>query len=158
MEVYHASMVRVERPDVYHSRKFLDFGQGFYVTTLKDQAVKYAQRFIRRGKEAWLNIYELDEDFMSSSFIIREFEKYDANWLDFVVACRKGIVIGNYDIVKGGIANDKVFRTVDLFFSGDITKEEALRRLLFELPNDQLCIRSKKILDNYLTFKDSIRL
>lgn len=35
MEVYHASMVRVERPDVYHSRKFLDFGQGFYVTTLK---------------------------------------------------------------------------------------------------------------------------
>ena len=141
-----------------HSRKFLDFGQGFYVTTLKDQAVKYAQRFIRRGKEAWLNIYELDEDFMSSSFIIREFEKYDANWLDFVVACRKGIIIGNYDIVKGGIANDKVFRTVDLFFSGDITKEEALRRLLFELPNDQLCIRSQKILDNYLTFKDSIRL
>lgn len=44
------------------------------------------------------------------------------------------------------------------FFSGDITKEEALRRLLFELPNDQLCIRSQKILDNYLTFKDSIRL
>lgn len=130
----------------------------FYVTTLKDQAVKYAQRFIRRGKEAWLNIYELDEDFMSSSFIISEFEKYDANWLDFVVACRKGIVIGNYDIVKGGIANDKVFRTVDLFFSGDITKEEALRRLLFELPNDQLCIRSQEILDNYLTFKDSIRL
>ena len=86
MEVYHASMVRVERPDVYNSRKFLDFGQGFYVTTLKDQAVKYAQRFIRRGKEAWLNIYELDEDFMSSSFIISEFEKYDANWLDFVVA------------------------------------------------------------------------
>lgn len=51
------------------------------------------------GEEAWLNIYELDEDFMSSSFIIREFEKYDANWLDFVVACRKGIVIGNYDIL-----------------------------------------------------------
>lgn len=76
----------------------------------------------------------------------------------FCVACRKGIIIGNYDIVKGGIANDKVFRTVDLFFSGDITKEEALRRLLFELPNDQLCIRSQKILDNYLTFKDSIRL
>lgn len=74
------------------------------------------------------------------------------------MACRKEIVIGNYDIVKGGIANDKVFRTVDLFFSGDITKEEALRRLLFELPNDQLCIRSQKILDNYLTFKDSIRL
>ena len=57
MKVYHASMVRVEHPDVLHSRKFLDFGQGFYVTTLREQAVKYAQRFIRRGKEAWLNVY-----------------------------------------------------------------------------------------------------
>lgn len=116
MEVYHASMVRVERPDVYHSRKFLDFGQGFYVTTLKDQAVKYAQRFIRRGKEAWLNIYELDEDFMSSSFIISEFEKYDANWLDFVVACRKGIVIGNYDIVKEVLQMTRFFVLLICFF------------------------------------------
>lgn len=61
-------------------------------------------------------------------------------------------------MVRGGIANDKVFRTVDLFFAGDITKEEALRRLLFELPNDQLCICSQKLLDKCLTFKNSIRL
>lgn len=158
MEAYHASMVRVEHPDVYHSRKFLDFGQGFYVTTLRDQAVKYAQRFTRRGKEAWLNIYEMDEHFMSSSYVIKEFEKYDEEWLDFVVACRKGDIVGNYDVVKGGIANDKVFRTVDLFFAGDITKEEALNRLLFELPNNQLCIRSQKLLDNCLTYKESIKL
>lgn len=52
MRVYHASMVRVEHPDVFHSRKFLDFGQGFYITTLREQAIKYAQRFLRRGKEA----------------------------------------------------------------------------------------------------------
>lgn len=158
MEVYHASTARVERPDVCHSRKFLDFGKGFYVTTLKNQAVKYAQRFIRRGKEAWLNIYELDESSMTSSYTMKAFEKYDADWLDFVVACRKGNALGEYDIVRGGIANDKVFRTVDLFFAGDITREEALRRLLFEQPNDQLCIRSQMVLDNCLTFKESIKL
>ena len=158
MEVYHASMFIVDHPDVYHSRKYLDFGQGFYVTTLREQAVKYAQRFTRRGKEAWLNIYEFDEQFMSSSYSMKEFERYDEEWLDFVVACRKGNIVGDYDLVRGGIANDKVFRTVDLFFSGDITKKEALRRLLFELPNDQLCIRSQKLLDNCLTFKESIRL
>ena len=127
MKVYHASMVRVEHPDVFHSRKFLDFGQGFYITTLREQAIKYAQRFLRRGKEAWLNVYELD-------------------------------VVGKYDVVLGGIANDKVFRTVDLFFAGDITKEEALRRLFFEIPNNQLCVRSQKLLDNCLVFKESIRL
>ena len=128
---------------------------------MREQAVKYAQRFIRRGKEAWLNVYELDEQLITSSYSLKEFEKYDEEWLDFVVACRKGNVVGDYDdydIIQGGIANDKVFRTVDLFFAGDITKEEALRRLLFEIPNNQLCVRSQKLLDNCLVFKESIRL
>ncbi len=157
MKVYHASTVRVEHPDICHSRKFLDFGQGFYVTTLEDQALKYAQRFTRRGKEAWLNVYELEESAMIP-YVLKRFEKYDADWLDFVTACRKGIVVGDYDIIRGGIANDKVFRTVDLFFAGDITKEEALKRLLFELPNDQICIRSQVVLDSCLTFKECIKL
>lgn len=95
---------------------------------------------------------------ITSSYSLKEFEKYDEEWLDFVVACRKGNVVGDYDIIQGGIANDKVFRTVDLFFAGDITKEEALRRLLFEIPNNQLCVRSQKLLDNCLVFKESIRL
>lgn len=52
MEVYHASTVVVEHPDTTHSRAFLDFGPGFYVTTLLGQAQKYGERFVRRGKEA----------------------------------------------------------------------------------------------------------
>ena len=93
MKVYHASMVRVEHPDVLHSRKFLDFGQGFYVTTLREQAVKYAQRFIRRGKEAWLNVYELDEQLITSSYSLKEFEKYDEEWLDFVVVAVREMLL-----------------------------------------------------------------
>lgn len=77
MRVYHASMVRVEHPDVFHSRKFLDFGQVFYITTLREQAIKYAQRFLRRGKEAWLNVYELDEQLVNSIinyvFVLRNY-------------------------------------------------------------------------------------
>lgn len=157
MEVYHASTVKVEHPDVCHSRQFLDFGQGFYVTTLKEQALKYALRFIRRGKEAWLNVYELEESAIIP-YVLKRFEKYDADWLDFVTACRKGIVVGDYDVIMGGIANDKVFRTVDLFFAGDITREEALKRLLFESPNDQICIRSQTVLDSCLTFKECLKL
>ncbi len=79
MEVYQASTVKVEHPDVCHSRQFLDFGQGFYVTTLKEQALKYALRFIRRGKEAWLNVYELEESAIIP-YVLKRFEKYDADW------------------------------------------------------------------------------
>ena len=49
MRLYHSSTQTVEHPDTHPSRKYLDFGRGFYLTTLYDQAVKYAERFRRRG-------------------------------------------------------------------------------------------------------------
>ena len=156
MEVYHASTVVVDSPDTTHSRDFLDFGPGFYVNTLQDQAVKYGARFINRGKNAILNIYELADDLSKWKFIT--FKQYDEAWLDFVTECRQGRVVGNYDVIIGGIANDKVFRTIDLYFAGDISKEECLRKLVFEKPNNQICIRSQQVLNECLTFKNSQRL
>lgn len=54
MEVYHASTCIIEKPETLHSRQFLDFGPGFYITTMYDQAEKYAARFVRRGKQAFI--------------------------------------------------------------------------------------------------------
>lgn len=54
MKLYHSSNVIVESPDTLHSRNYLDFGRGFYLTSLYEQAVRYAQRFKRRGQQAWL--------------------------------------------------------------------------------------------------------
>ncbi len=60
MKLYHSSTVSVSRPNTVHSRDYLDFGKGFYLTSLYEQAVKYAQRFVRRNREAWLNTYEFE--------------------------------------------------------------------------------------------------
>lgn len=154
--VYHASNVAVECPDTRHSRNNLDFGRGFYLTTLREQAVKYAERFLRRGAEAYLNVYELSDEL--DDLNVKRFDAYSEDWLDFVVECRKQLVTHNYDIVIGGIANDKVFRTIDLYFDGDITKSEALKRLAFEQPNMQLCIASERVLSGKLKFIESIKL
>ena len=62
MRLYHSSNVSVEHPDIEHSRSYLDFGRGFYLTSLYEQAVRYAQRFKRRGQSAWLNTYEFVVD------------------------------------------------------------------------------------------------
>lgn len=156
MIVYHASSVRVEKPDTAHSRQYLDFGRGFYLTTIEEQAVNYAERFRRRGNEAWLNIYELDDD-LSGCKVLR-FEAYDEEWLDFVARCRKGEDAGEHEIVIGGIADDRVFRTIDLFFVGDITKEQALQKLIYERPNMQICIRSEEVLRSRLKFIESRKL
>ena len=64
----------------------------------------------------------------------------------------------DYEIIKGGVANDKVFDTVELYFDGLISKEEALGRLVYEKPNEQICIRSQVVLDRYLHFQRSIKL
>lgn len=156
MEVYHASPVIVEHPDTAHSRAYLDFGSGFYTTTIYEQAQKYGARFTRRGKDAFLNTYELADDL--SQWKVVEFKQYNEVWLDFVTECRSGKIVDNYDIVIGGIANDKIFRTIDLYYAGDINKEECLRRLIYEKPNNQICIRTQRVLDECLTFKSFQRL
>lgn len=156
MRVYHASSVIVEHPDTEHSRSFLDFGPGFYVTTLRQQAIDYGQRFLRRGREAWLNEYELSDDL--SAWQTLSFDAYDEAWLDFVSECRAGRTQGSWDIVRGGIANDKVFRTLDLYFAGDIGKHDALRRLVYEKPNYQLCFRTQQAIAQCLTFTASHKL
>ena len=156
MRVFHSSTEIVQHPDIYHSRKYLDFGSGFYITTLYDQAVKYGSRFIRRQKEAWLNTYELD--FSENDWKILSFDSYDSRWLDYVYKCRNGVETEFYDMIVGGIANDKVILTLDLYFAGDITQNEALNKLRYEKPNIQYCIRSQEMIDKCLTYINSEKL
>lgn len=54
MLIYHASDVIVDKPDTIHSRTNLDFGKGFYATVIKEQAERYAQRFILRDRKGIL--------------------------------------------------------------------------------------------------------
>ena len=63
-----------------------------------------------------------------------------------------------YDMVEGGVANDRVFNTIELYYTGLIPKEEALRRLRFEKPNNQLCLINQSLLDSCLFFVEAILL
>ena len=49
MKLYHASTVVIEKPDALHSRDKLDFGKGFYLTAIRAQTLRYAERFTIRG-------------------------------------------------------------------------------------------------------------
>ena len=55
------------------------------------------------------------------------FEEYNTEWLDFIIKCRNGeLIYQDYDVIAGGIADDKVFNTVELYLDQLISKEEAL--------------------------------
>lgn len=101
MIVYHSSYMIVDKPNVLHSREALDFGKGFYVTVLHEQAVRYAERFKLRGRKAYLNVYELNDEWRKEN--IKVFDSYNEEWLDFIADNRKLMPVEHLDAVEGGI-------------------------------------------------------
>lgn len=153
MILYHGSDQEIVQPDLEHSRMNVDFGRGFYTTPLYEQAAKWCGKFKRRGKEGIISCYNFDES-ASKVLKILKFDAYSDAWLDFILNCRRGKDNTDYDIVIGGVANDKVFNTVELFYDGLIDKTEAICRLRYEKPNLQICFRTDQALE-YLYFKRS---
>lgn len=114
MILYHGSYLKIAVPDLLHSRSNVDFGRGFYVTPLHEQAAKWCDKFKRRGKEGIISCYSFDEH-RKADLKMLSFDSYSDEWLDFILNCRRGKDATNYDLVVGGVANDKVFNTVELF-------------------------------------------
>lgn len=153
MILYHGSYLKIKKPNLKHSRLNVDFGRGFYTTPLYEQAAKWCGKFKRRGKDGIVSCYEFDENTYELLKVLK-FDAYSEEWLDFILNCRTGKDTTDYDIVIGGVANDKVFNTVELFFDGLIDKTEAITRLRYEKPNLQICFRTEKSLE-YLHFEGS---
>lgn len=155
MIVYHGSFMDIFSPDIYHSRDNVDFGRGFYITPFKEQAKKWAVRFKRNRGRGVVSIYEFDIEQCKEQYSVIEFEGYTEEWLDFITSCRRLDNRSEYDLVIGGVANDKVFNTIELYFDGLLEKTEAIKRLRYEKPNLQMCIRNQILIDKYLKYVES---
>ena len=156
MKLYHGSNTLIDSIDLNQGRPGKDFGKGFYVTTLQEQAKRWAETIVRlrpRGT-AIINKYELDyEGIKNAGFAILSFVEYNEEWLDFIVANRNGESRWiQYDLIEGGIANDRVFDTIENYMSGGIDKQTALGRLRYEHPNNQICILNQRIIDQHLVY------
>ena len=139
MTVYHGGYQAVEKPEIRVNKNTKDFGTGFYCTIIKEQA----QRWARRYNTKIVSIYDVK---ILSGLKVLEFKEMTEEWLDFILNCRSGKDATDYDLVVGGVANDKVFNTVELFFDGLIDKAEAIKRLRYEKPNVQICFRTERAL------------
>lgn len=153
MIVYHGSIEIIRKPDISFSKRYLDFGRGFYLTTVQVQAERWALRKGQSsGKTAIVSMYDLSDDL--SGFRLLTFVNENEAWLDFVCGCRRGEDIGSqYDIIIGNVANDDVFKTVDMYLRGIWDKQKTLSELRYYAQNDQICIRSQSILDQVLHFR-----
>lgn len=159
--VYHGAGCSVKEPLVTYGRPDLDFGQGFYVTPLRSQAERWAQIVGLRSSqgEPSLNIYELDIEYVRQNYRCRCFEAYDQVWLNFIVQSRQGLKpwLG-YDLIEGGVANDRVVDTVENYIAGTMPAEIALQRLALHQPNSQMCLLNQHLIDECLHFKQCVTL
>ena len=158
--VYHGGTEKIEQPHCKLGRVNLDFGQGFYVTDLKEQAQTWANNMARSRKRIpVLNRYIMDRESIIRTYRCKIFTAYDKEWLEFIVVNRQGLnEAQKYDYVEGGVANDRVVDTVNLYIAGLMEMETALRELSKHQPNNQMCILNQEIINNHFIYDGTEKL
>lgn len=144
MILYHGSNVAIDIIDLKCGRRGKDFGQGFYLSPDRSQAMKMAERTVAREESGHVTLtaYQFDEDILKehSDLKIKVFESYSTEWAEFVIKNRRNrseIQAHGYDIVYGPIANDKVGVQISRYQLHYIPMEELVRQLTFIQPTFQ---------------------
>ena len=151
----------VRKPIVNRGRGKTDFGKGFYTTTSREQAEKWAQiKRDRMGDEAHaiVSVFELDDAVLNNpAYHTRHFDGATAEWLDFVVGNRRGEVHHNFDLIMGPVANDKLYATITLYENGILDANAAIEQLNTHQLFDQLSFHTTKAC-KLLTFVETFEL
>lgn len=155
MKLYHGSSVSVPLPLTTIGRRELDFGPGFYLTNLREQAERWANRVcvFRTVNTPTVSTYEFDEALFPANMHCLHFEQCDQNWLDFIVSSFRGEEPWKYyDFIEGSIADEQVANIVKDYSIGHITANRAMQLLGLANPTHQICIRNQTIIDRCLRY------
>lgn len=151
MKVYHGSNYIVKEIDLNILNYKTDFGKGFYTTTDYDQAMRWTiikkDRQLKENKNdihQYINVYEYVE---KSGLKILDFDKANEEWLNFIIKNRQsGSLLHDYDIVKGPVANDNLYRVLVAYENGDYDIMETIKRLKTYTLSNQISFHTEKSL------------
>lgn len=163
--LYHGSYCKVKKPDLAKCAKRKDFGQGFYLTTSKEQAESFLKTSIAKaiaaGKIEESNDYGYISTFeikLSKELKVHIFEDADVDWLHCIAAHRKKKLfteveseMAKYDVIAGKIADDATNITLTAYLGGAfgiVGDKEAddfcIRQLLPNKLKDQYCFKTEE--------------
>lgn len=156
MILYHGSNVDIKTIDLSKCSPNKDFGRGFYLTTIKEQAQRMALRVARMyGGSPCINEYSFDDKVLSLNDLnIRRFNGPSEEWAQFVITNRNYKRIKNisednnidnrYDIVIGPIANDDLALLFRQFSDGLISVETLVKEMKFKKLTDQYSFHTER--------------
>lgn len=137
ISLYHGSNVRIEKIDLAECHPYKDFGQAFYLTTAREQALEVANaRVDILGGTPVVNVFCFDEKLLTDGTLsYKRFDDYTDEWGDFIYLHRDETqcppYMHSFDVVYGPIANDRVGLQIRNRRLGNIDRQEYLRRLRY---------------------------
>lgn len=149
-KLFHGSNVKVEHPRIQVSGFYKDFGFGFYCTNLEKQAQRWA---MTKRPCHMVSVYQYEEN---EQLTVKKFPGMTEEWLDFVVACRRGIE-HSYDIVEGPMADDQIWDYVEDLVSGNISREAFWVLVKFKHPTHQIVFCTESALET-ISYERSYQL
>jgi hypothetical protein len=145
MQVFHGSDIRIENIDLSKSEYFKDFGRGFYVTNIREQAYLRASDVAKRhnSNKPVITEYKYIETYpITVGMKIKKFEDVSKEWVEFIILNRNRQIshpAHTFDIVEGPIANDKMVVQIRLYEQGKISIDELIEKLTYRNPTHQIC-------------------
>lgn len=136
MILYHGSNVAIEEINLAKCRPYKDFGKGFYLTDILQQAKRMAARTTKmfRG-EPIITSFEFDLDSaVKHGLKIKVFDSPNEEWARFVMTNRDINVkqpSHDYDIVIGPVADDTIARLLRMFIENFINEQQLVKELTF---------------------------
>lgn len=157
MKLYHGSNQEICTIDLSKCRPYKDFGRGFYLTTMQDQAIKMAKRVARiYGGSPVVNVYEFDENCLQGELTVKFFDKPDIDWAVFILNNRSRSFSdfespecnhdNKYDLVIGPVANDDLALLFRQFESGLISVETLVAGMKYKKLTNQYSFHTEKAL------------
>ena len=151
MKLYHGSNIVIDQIDLSKCKPYKDFGQGFYLTEIKEQAEQMARRTsaIYSG-EPIVTEFEMEELFDETALKIlsvKAFEEPNEEWVLFVMAnrSRKNLQpTHSFDIVIGPVADDTIASMFRNFDDGIIDLQMLVNGLKFKKVSSQYLFHSAK--------------
>lgn len=142
MKLYHGTNTDFTDISLAKCRPNKDFGQGFYLTDIRKQAMAMAIRRCELERTGTPNVqtYEFDDTILSDkSLRIKVFPEVSEEWAMFILMNRKARKkkMHNYDIVVGPVADDGVVYQLNLYMQRIINIETLVKELTFRNLNRQ---------------------
>jgi len=159
MILYHGSNMPINKIDLTQCRPYKDFGKGFYLTTIEEQAVNMAKRVSKIfGGIPYVTSFEFDDACLKNkSLSVKIFDTPSTDWAMFVLNNRNknfGDISDSmcnhdnkYDIVTGAIANDDIALLFRTFERGLIDIEKLTKDMEYKELTDQYSFHTIRSLE-----------